>query len=76
MMPEKKLSQRMRRLHEATERGDRDAVQKILATMPDHAKDLLVACHCGAGEGEECTGTERKIVHIGRRLKRLLAGIR
>ena len=49
--------------------------------LNQHQKDLLIPCPvklCSANEGEECRGhdTKRGIVHFGRRVKRLLKGIR
>jgi hypothetical protein len=56
--------------------------------LPEHEKDLLVVCPvrmCSAPEGEECKGTNRldrrkidarRQAHIGRRVRRLLKGIR
>jgi hypothetical protein len=46
--------------------------------MSEHEKDLLVVCKgCGASEGEECKNLgKKKIVHFGRRLHRLIKGIR
>lgn len=64
------------RLERAVEASSKPAVLTALAGLSDHAKDLLVECDCGAKEREECIGTKLKIVHFGRRLKRLLKGIR
>jgi hypothetical protein len=62
-----------------------------MARLPDHEKDLLIECPnkmCKAAEGKECKGTNRldrrKLdapgakyqVHIARRVRRLLKGIR
>lgn len=53
--------------------------------LPEHEKDLLVACPnhvCNAREGEPCRGFRRREIragvtaHIQRRVKRLLKGIR
>jgi hypothetical protein len=41
-----------------------------------HIADLAVECGCGAKVGHECVDTKPGIVHIGRRIKRLLAGYR
>ena len=43
--------------------------------MRNAVLDRAVPCHCGAQIGDPCIGLERGIVHFGRRLKRLLAGI-
>lgn len=39
-------------------------------------KDLAVPCACGAGRGRPCKKLPNNIVHISRRLDRLLQGIR
>lgn len=52
-----------------------------LEALSQHQKDLVIPCPvklCSALEGEECRGHDVKkgIVHFGRRVKRLLKGIR
>jgi len=62
----------------AVKLGDREAATAALAKLTFHEKDLLVACpakECRALAGEECLG-EKGRAHFGRRLKRLLEGIR
>lgn len=66
-------------LEEAVARDDRAAVIAALAALTEHEKDLLVDCpatKCRAAERTECTGTEEGVVHFGRRVMRLLEGIR
>lgn len=66
-------------LERAVDRSDREAVLKALARLTDHEKDLLVDCpvtKCRAAERNECIDTEIGVVHIGRRVKRLLEGIK
>lgn len=44
-----------------------------------HRKDLTIPCPakgCRAAAGKECKKLEPGIVHFGRRLKRLLSGLR
>lgn len=47
--------------------------------MTEHQKDLAIPCpakQCRAANGRACKGLPRGIVHFGRRLLRLLEGIR
>lgn len=53
----------------------RDAHGTHLLSSINHALDLRVACACGASTGQDCRGLASGIVHSGRRIRRLLAGI-
>jgi hypothetical protein len=55
----------------------------VNARQAEYEKDLRIPCPAGsclAGEGKACKGLpsspKKPMVHFGRRLKRLLAGIR
>jgi hypothetical protein len=64
------------RVHETL---DDKTFEWAMRRLPEHEKDLLVVCParvCGAREGEECKGVKGRLVHHGRRVKRLLKGIR
>lgn len=51
--------------------------QKILASLCPYEKDLLFECgRCGVEVGEPCLDIEKGLVHVGRRIRRLLNGIR
>ena len=66
-------------LEEAVARHHRPAVFAALDALTEHEKDLLVDCpvtKCRAAERKECVGTKKGVVHIGRRLKRLLEKIK
>lgn len=66
-------------LEQAVARNDRTATIAALAKLTDHEKDLLVDCPakgCLAEERKECRGAGKGRVCFGRRLKRLLGGIR
>ena len=66
-------------IESAVARNDREAARAALARLTDHEKDLLVDCpakECRAAERKECVGMKAGVVHIGRRLSRLLEGIR
>lgn len=66
-------------LDRAVEREDREAAATASAKLTDHEKDLLVSCPataCLAAERKECINTPKGKVHFGRRVKRLLGGIR
>jgi hypothetical protein len=59
--------------------NDRDDLQTVINVLTEHERDLLIPCPakaCPAGYNEECVGTEKGIVHFGRRLKRLLDGVK
>jgi hypothetical protein len=76
------------RARELIKRHSRMSDGEFLAAMDAldaHEKDLLIVCKaCGAKEGAECKKTGKKsdaklkkgCVHIGRRIGRLLKGIR
>lgn len=54
-------------------------IAKLTNGMSAHQKDLLLPCpakQCGAAAGAECVALDTGIVHFGRRLQRLLKGIR
>lgn len=56
---------------------DRDALAKAFSKLTEHEKDLLVPCPtCKVDEMEECRDANRGVVHFGRRLKRMLMGVR
>ena len=66
-------------LEAAVARDDREAVIAAMAKLTDHEKDLIVDCPekaCRAAEREECAGMKPGVAHFGRRVKRLLEGIR
>lgn len=66
-------------LEAAVAKNDRAAVTAAMAKLTSHEKDLLVDCRakgCLAPEREECVGLKEGRVHFGRRLRRLLEGIR
>lgn len=64
----------------ATRRELEEELAKLLDGKTEHEKDLMVPCHCGAAAGKPCRDEKFKkgqaIVHIGRRIQRLLRGIR
>jgi hypothetical protein len=66
-------------LEKAVAQDNPEAVQVALIALSDHEKDLLVDCpvsRCRSSERQECAGMEEGRVHIGRRIKRILEGIR
>ncbi len=66
-------------LERAVADNDRVAVRAAMAKLTDHEKDLLVDCpvtRCRAAERKECAGEPDGRAHFGRRLKRMLEGIR
>ena len=64
-------------LEKAVAAGDKAAALRAIAALSEHEKDLLAVCkRCGAAERVDCAGVEVGHVHVGRRLTRLIAGIR
>lgn len=63
-------------LERAVDADDKEAAQTAMALLTDLQLDLLIKCPaCGAAERVSCVG-KPKVVCFGRRLKRLLEGIK
>ena len=59
--------------------NDAQFSEALESITDEHEKDLLVRCPnkgCEALKGAECKHTDPGIVHFGRRIRRLLKGIR
>jgi len=76
------MSKAKQRKENAGQRAFRQRIlskQAVKGSGREHCLDLVLDCPakgCGAGAGQECRGLDSGIVHFGRRLLRLLRGIR